>query len=627
MPDDPALPIEDYAMIGDRVTCALVGRNGSIDWLCLPHFDSQAAFAALLGNTGNGRWLIAPAPDAAGNVPRATRAYRGETLILETVFNTPSGSVALIDFMVPEAENATLVRLVQGRTGKVAMRTELALRFDYGFSVPWVTRLDDRSGICAIAGPNMVVLRTTAKLRGQDMRTVSEFTVAGGQTVAFVLSHGASHLAPPEAIDPTAALSATQAYWEAFIAKCTYKGRHWQAVHRSLLTLRALTYAPTGGIVAAATTSLPEQLGGGRNWDYRFCWLRDASLSLFALMGAGYTEEAVAWRDWLQRSIAGSAAQIQIMYGLRGERSLDEREIPWLSGYQGAAPVRTGNAASGQVQLDVYGEVLECLHQARRNGLRAPPSGWALQRNIVEHLATIWDQPDEGMWEIRGPRQHFTFSKIMAWVAVDRMIKDATRHHLSGPVESWRALREKIFQRVLDEGYDARRNTFVQSFGGTELDASLLLIPTVGFLPPSDPRVIGTVAAVEQDLLQDGFVQRYRTQSNVDGLPPGEGAFLACTFWLVDAYAMQGRLTEAQALFERLLGLCNDVGLLAEEYDVGARRQVGNFPQAFSHVALVASAMTLGRVAPDGQPAGAVRRAGLGVAGVVSHPVPHGPAV
>ncbi len=598
MPDEPALPIEDYAMIGDRVTCALVGRNGSIDWLCLPHFDSQAAFAALLGNTGNGRWLISPTPDPAGKVPRATRAYRGESLILETVFETPSGTVTVVDFMVPEAENATLVRLVQGRSGKVAMRTELALRFDYGISVPWVTRLENHSGICAIAGPNMVVMRTQAKLRGQDMRTVSEFTVAAGQTVSFVLSHGASHLAPPRAIDPDAALTRTAEYWQAFIARCSYKGPHWQAVHRSLLTLRALTYAPTGGIVAAATTSLPEQLGGGRNWDYRFCWLRDASLSLFALMGAGYTEEAVAWRDWLQRSIAGSAAQIQIMYGLRGERSLDEREIPWLSGYQGAAPVRIGNAASGQVQLDVYGEVLECLHQARRNGLRPPPHGWALQRNIVEHLATIWDQPDEGMWEVRGPRQHFTFSKIMAWVAVDRMIKDAARHHLSGPIAEWRTLRSKISERVLAEGYDAKRNTFVQSFGGTELDASLLLIPSVGFLPATDRRVVGTVAAIEEDLLQDGFVQRYRTQSNVDGLPPGEGAFLACTFWLVDAYAMQGRVAEARALFERLLALCNDVGLLAEEYDVGARRQVGNFPQAFSHVALVAAAMTLGRLSP-----------------------------
>ena len=477
--------------------------------------------------------------------------------------------------------------------------------------MPWVTKLDDQPGLCAIAGPNMVVLRTDVRLQGRDMRSLGEFTVSAGQTVPFVLSYGKSHRKPPAAIDPLAALAETATYWETFISRCRYKGPYTAAVHRSLLTLKALTYAPTGGIVAAPTTSLPEQLGGPRNWDYRFCWLRDASLTLYALMDAGYTEEAVAWRDWLQRSVAGAASQIQIMYGLHGERSLDERELPWLSGYEKSAPVRVGNAASGQVQLDVYGEVLEALHQARRRGLKAPPHGWALQRNIVAHLAEIWQEPDEGMWEIRGGAQHFTFSKIMAWVAVDRMIKDAVRYHLHGPIDAWRAMRTAIEQRVLSEGYDPVRNTFVQVFGGHELDATLLLIPMVGFLPANDPRVMGTVAAIEKDLLQDGFVMRYRTQSNVDGLPPGEGAFLACTFWLVDAYAMQGRTDEARALFQRLLGLCNDLGLMSEEYDAGAARLVGNFPQAFSHVALVASAMRLSQGGtPDKTPSGDAIRQG-----------------
>ena len=582
-------------MIGDRVTAALVGRNGSIDWLCLPRFDSQACFAALLGTAENGRWLIAP----SGEQARVTRAYRGDSLILETVFETGQGSVAVIDFMVPGACHATLVRLVEGRAGHVAMHTEMALRFDYGISMPWVTQLEDRSGLCAIAGPNMVVLRTTVHLRGKDMRTMGNFTVRAGQTVAFVLAHGESHQKPPPAIDPLAALAATQAFWDEFIGRCQYHGKYRDAVHRSLVTLKALSYGPTGGIVAAPTTSLPESIGGGRNWDYRFCWLRDASLVLFALMGAGYTEEAAAWRDWLQRSIAGSADQIQIMYGLHGERSLDERELPWLAGYEGSTPVRTGNGASGQVQLDVYGEVLECLHLARRHALHPAPHGWALQRNIVEHLATIWDQPDAGMWEIRGGAQHFTFSKIMAWVAMDRMIRDASHYHLSGPVDDWRTLRDTIRDRVLQDGYDPVRNTFTQTFGGTELDASLLLIPSTGFLPADDPRFAGTVAAIEEDLLQNGFVLRYRTQSNVDGLPPGEGAFLACTFWLVEAYANLGRVDAAHALFERLLALCNDVGLLAEEYDPEHNRLLGNFPQAFSHVALLGAAMTLDRQAPS----------------------------
>jgi glucoamylase len=582
------MQIEDYALLGDRVTCALVGMNGSIDWLCLPRFDSGACFTALLGDEGNGNWCIAPS-----KVKRTTRSYRGETLVLETLFETETGTAALIDFLVPETANVTLVRLVEGRTGHVDMHMDLALRFDYGVSIPWVSRLDDDDGFFAIAGPEMVVLRTTAKLQGKDMRSISDFHVKAGQTVSFVLSHGASHLPLPAAVDPMRALADTEAYWNAFSDRCHYAGPHKEAVTRSLLTLKALSYAPTGGIVAAATTSLPEELGGGRNWDYRYCWLRDATLTLFALMGAGFTEEALQWRDWLQRAIAGSAAQIQIMYGLHGERTLDERELHWLPGYENSAPVRIGNGAAGQLQLDVFGEVLECLHQARRHGLSKPHDGWALQSHILEHLETIWEEKDQGMWESRGAPQHYTFSKIMAWVAVDRMTKDAAHYHLSGPVADWRALRDKMRERILREGFDAERNTFTQYFGSKELDASLLLIPRTGFLPATDPRMIGTVAAIEQDLFEDGFVLRYRTESNVDGLPPGEGAFLACTFWLVEAYVAQGRRKEAEKLFERLLGLSNDLGLLAEEYEPRAKRLVGNFPQAFSHVALVAAAMSL----------------------------------
>jgi GH15 family glucan-1,4-alpha-glucosidase len=580
--------IENYALLGDRVTCALVGLNGSIDWLCLPRFDGGACFAALLGDANNGNWQIAPPA-----IKRTTRRYLGDTLILETMFETETGSAALIDFLVPEAANVTLVRLIEGRTGHVDMHMDLALRFDYGVSIPWVSRLDDHEGFFAVAGPEMVVLHTKVKLHGKDMRSLSDFRVKEGQTVSFVLSHGASHLPMAAAIDPRKARADTEAYWNAFAGRCHYAGPHKAAVVRSLLTLKALSYAPTGGIVAAATTSLPEQLGGGRNWDYRYCWLRDATLTLFALMGAGFTAEALQWRDWLQRAIAGSAAQIQIMYGLHGERSLDERELPWLPGYENSAPVRIGNGAAGQLQLDVFGEVLECLHQARRHGLSVPHDGWALQSNILEFLVSIWEEKDQGMWESRGGPQHYTFSKIMAWVAVDRMIKDAGHYHLSGPVADWRVLRDKMRERILREGYDAERNTFTQYFGSKGLDASLLLIPRTGFLPADDPRVVGTVKAIEQDLIEDGFVLRYRTESNVDGLPPGEGAFLACTFWLVDAYVAQGRRREAEKLFERLIGLSNDVGLLSEEYDSGARRLVGNFPQAFSHVALVAAAMSL----------------------------------
>ena len=581
--------IEDYGLIGDCLTAALVGRNGSIDWLCLPHFDGGACFASLLGDSSHGRWLIAP----AGAVSHSSRAYRGDTLILETVFETGEGSVALIDFMVPGSHGATLVRLVEGRRGTVAMSLDLALRFDYGASVPWVEKLDGRDGIRAIAGPDLVVLRSDVALHGRDMRTVADFTVEAGQTRHFVLQHGPSHRELPKAIDTASALAATEGYWRDFLDRCVYRGRWTEAVRRSLLTLKALTYAPTGGIVAAPTTSLPEKIGDGRNWDYRYCWLRDATLTLFALMGAGFASEAAQWRDWLQRSIAGDPAQIQIMYGLHGERRLGESEIPWLPGYEGSAPVRVGNAAAGQVQLDVYGELLDCLHQARVRGIAPPPHGWALQRGIIEHLAQIWEQPDEGMWEVRGGARHFTFSKIMAWVAFDRMIKDATRFHLRGPVDSWCAIRDRIAETVLRDGYDSARNTFVQSFGAQGLDASLLLIPIVGFLPPEDARVRGTLAAIERELLVDGLVLRYRTEEASDGLPPGEGAFLACSFWLAQAYVLQGRTQDAEALFERLLALSNDLGLLSEEYDPAAGRMLGNFPQAFSHVALVGCAMAL----------------------------------
>jgi GH15 family glucan-1,4-alpha-glucosidase len=596
-----ALPIEDYAMIGDRLTAALVGKNGSIDWLCLPRFDSAACFAALVGKPENGFWQIAPKAVTPKGGARVTRNYRDSTMILETLFETDEGAALIIDFMVPGGATSHLVRLVRGVRGHVAMEMRMALRFDYGMSIPWVTRLpgEDQHGIVAIVGPDMVTLRTHAKLRGEDMTTVSDFTLRAGETVAFTLSHGASHLPPPDGVDPEQALRKTEEYWVEFAGRCRFTApandhAHWRpAVVRSLITLKALTYAPTGGIVAAPTTSLPEQLGGARNWDYRYCWLRDATLVLFALMGAGYTEEAIQWRDWLQRTIAGSAAQLQIMYGIQGERRLDEWEVPWLAGYQGAKPVRIGNAASGQIQLDVYGEVLQCLHISRHHGMKPPHHGWDLQRGIVEHLTTIWDQPDEGMWEVRGGARHFTFSKVMAWTALDRMVKDAKHFHLAGDSATWRALRDRIRTDIMAQGFDTELNSFVQSYGAKELDASLLMLPKVGFLPAKDPRMLGTVAAIEKQLMVDGFVQRYQTASGVDGLEGNEGAFLACTFWLADAYAMQGRRHEAIDLFERLLDLRNDVGLLSEEYDPRAKRQVGNFPQAFSHVALVGTAVTL----------------------------------
>jgi GH15 family glucan-1,4-alpha-glucosidase len=590
---DRPLAIEDYGLIGDCRSAALVGRNGSIDWLCWPRFDSAACLAALLGDARNGRWSIAPV-----GPHRVSRSYRGETMIIETVFEAEAGTVAVIDFMPVGEPTPSVIRIVEGRGGKVPMRMTLALRFDYGSSVPWVTRLPDGNGVGAIAGPNLVALRTPVKLRGEDLSTAAEFTVTDGQRIPFVLAYGPSHRPPPDPIDPEAALSATEAFWRDWSARCTYNGHRRPAVIRSLLTLKALTYAETGGIVAAPTTSLPEQLGGSRNWDYRYCWVRDATLTLITLMGAGYFDEAKAWRDWLHRAVAGSPDDLQIMYGIAGERRLAEWEVPWLPGYGGASPVRIGNAASDQLQLDVWGEMMDALHLAREGGIDVLPAAWNVQRVALEHLESIWRAPDDGIWEVRGGRRHFTHSKVMAWVAFDRCIRDAEKYGLDAPLERWRNVRDEIHRTVCAQGFDAGRGTFTQSFGSPELDASLLLIPDVGFLPIDDPRVAGTIAAIERELVVDGLVMRYRTESGKDGLPPGEGVFLPCSFWLADAYQKQGRDAEANALLDRLLALRNDLGLLSEEYDVRAGRQVGNFPQAFSHFALVRSALSLHDRAP-----------------------------
>ncbi len=582
--------IEDYGLIGDCESAALVCRDGSIDWLCWPRFDSDACFAALLGAPEHGRWLLGPQDEA----PRITRRYRGETLILETRFETAEGVATLVDFMPPRSASGNIVRLIVGERGAVPMRMELVVRFGYGSVIPWMSRLED-GGLRAVAGPDMVVLRTPVAVRGKDLTTVAEFCVPAGETVPFVLSHGASHLAPPAALNPRHALKHTERWWQDWCGRCTVAGEHANAVMRSLITLKALTYAPTGGIVAAPTSSLPEQIGGVRNWDYRFCWVRDATLTLLALMGAGYFEEAQAWRDWLLRAVAGSPEDMQIMYGIAGERRLTEWELGWLPGYEGSRPLRIGNAAHGQLQLDVYGELMDAMHHARRGGLAGTESGWAFQRELMRHLETIWDKPDSGIWEARGPPRHYTYSKVMAWVALDRAIRAALNYGLDGPVADWRKLAARIHADVCRRGVDPARNCFVGAYDARELDASLLLIPQLGFLPPTDPRVIATVRAVEQDLLRDGFVQRYDTARADDGLPPGEGTFLACSFWLADAYVLCGRHAEAHALFRRLLALRNDLGLLAEEYDVAARRQVGNFPQAFSHVALIDTALNLTR--------------------------------
>jgi GH15 family glucan-1,4-alpha-glucosidase len=579
--------IEDYALIGDCETAALVGRNGSIDWLCWPRFDSPACFAALLGSSQHGRWILRPAADDA----TSTRAYRDHSLVLETHFETSRGAVTLTDFMPPRGENSDVVRLVRGDSGRVRMTMELVLRFDYGSVIPWVSRLADGTWR-AIAGPDMAVLHTPVRMKGKDFTTVADFEVAEGETIPFVMTYGASHKPPPNPIDPMASLAATESFWREWAERADGDGEWCDAVKRSLMVLKALTYAPTGGIVAAPTTSLPEQIGGTRNWDYRYCWLRDATQTLLSLMNAGYHEEARAWRDWLLRARAGSARQLQIMYGLAGERQLREWEVPWLPGYEHSTPVRVGNAAHGQLQLDVYGEVMDALHQARRGGISKDASEWPFQQALLEHLADIWREPDRGMWEVRGPRQHFTFSKVMAWVAFDRAVKTVEMFGFDGPLDRWRAIRDEIHEEVLERGVDRTRGCFVQAYGSTQLDASLLIIPSTGFLPASDPLVKATIEAIERELFCDGFVMR-DTGKTEDGLPAGEGVFLACSFWLADAYVLLGRIDEARALFERLLSLRNDLGLLSEEYDTRLQRQVGNFPQAFSHVALVNTAHNL----------------------------------
>ena len=585
-----SVPLEDYALLGDCETAALVSRAGSIDWLCWPRFDSDACFAALLGTPEHGRWLLATADPGA----RVSRRYRDDTLILETIHETAAGAVMVTDFMPPRGSHSDIVRVVEGLRGHVRMRTDLVLRFDYGRAVPWVTRSDD-GRLRAVAGPHMVLLASGSAVHGEHFHTVAEFEVTAGQRVPFILTYGPSHLVPPPAVDPDEALAETEAFWHAWARHHESTGQWAAIVSRSLITLKALTYAPTGGIVAAPTTSLPEQLGGVRNWDYRFCWLRDATLTLLALMNAGHTSEAEAWRRWLLRAAAGAPSQAQIMYGLAGERRLTETEVPWLPGYEGSTPVRLGNGAHDQLQLDVYGEVLDAMYQARLGGIASLDAAWAFERALVEHVAAVWTEPDAGIWEVRGGRRHFTHSKVMAWVAVDRGIKSAERFGLQADLPRWRSVRRAIHEDVCARGYDAAQGSFVQSYGATPLDASLLLLPTMGFLPASDPRIAGTVAAVERHLLRDGFVLRYDTEVTEDGLPAGEGAFLPCSLWLADAYVMLGRTGEAHALFERIVALANDVGLLAEEYDPRVGLLVGNFPQAFSHIALINTAHNLTR--------------------------------
>jgi GH15 family glucan-1,4-alpha-glucosidase len=586
--------IEDYALISDCATAALVGRNGSIDWLPLPRFDAPACFAALLGEADHGRWLIAP----AGAINRVKRCYLDGSLILATEFDTPDGGVELVDFIAHRHGSSDIVRLVRGLRGHVAMRTEFILRFDYGSVVPWVERLPE-GGISAIAGPERVLLRTPVPLRGEDLRTVGEFAVAAGETVPFVMSHGQSHLPRPHPTDPEQALHRVEAFWHRWSSRCCPAVPWSEDVKHSLVVLKGLTYSATGGIVAAPTTSLPEQLGGTRNWDYRYCWLRDATFTLLALMNGGFYDEARAWRDWLLRTVAGSPDQLQIMYGLGGERRLLEWEVSWLPGYEGSRPVRVGNAAVKQTQLDVYGEILDALYHAHLHGLPTIDRAIAIGRAVLGHLGRIWRRPDEGIWEVRGPPQHFTHSKVMAWVAFDRAVKITERLGErgggAGAIEQPRRIRDDIHENVCHHGFDRELGSFVQAYGSKSLDASLLLLPLVGFLPPNDPRVIGTIRAIEQRLLVDGFVMRYDTGEVTDGLPPGEGAFLACSFWLADNYILQGRIAEARELFERLLSLRNDVGLLAEEYSPQLGRQLGNFPQAFSHVALVNTAFNLTR--------------------------------
>ena len=580
--------IEDYGLIGDCETAALVGRDGSIDWLCWPAFDSDACFAALLGTRENGRWLIAPTED----VTQFSRRYRDDTLILETRLETANGTIVLTDFMPPRGKASDIVRLVRGVAGKVKLRMELVIRFGFGADIPWVKRTED-GALLAICGQDMTVLRTPVETRGQDMTTLAEFEVGEGEVVPFVLSYGPSHLPLPQPIDPTQALQNTEDFWIDWCGRCTYDGESRDLVMRSLITLKALTYAPTGGIVAAPTTSLPEKLGGARNWDYRFCWLRDATFTLLALMNSGYTEEASAWHNWLLRAVAGAPANMQIMYGIMGQRRLLEWEAGWLPGYEGAQPVRVGNAAHAQLQLDVYGELVDAFHQSRMAELKLDDGTWDLECTVLEHLADVWNQPDHGIWERRGDRRHYVSSKALTWVAFDRGIKSAERFGFDAPLEKWRSLRDTIHRDVCEKGFDAAQNTFVESYGSQLLDASILLLPAVGFLPASDPRVRGTLAAIERHMMRDGFVLRHDPREISEERQPIEGAFLACSLWLADALVLAGEIEKAQSLFDRVVTVANDLGLLAEEFDSVAGRQTGNFPQALTHIALINTAHNL----------------------------------
>jgi GH15 family glucan-1,4-alpha-glucosidase len=581
--------IEDYGLIGNCRTCALVSRDGTIDWLCLPRFDSAACFAALIGNRDNGRWRLSAADPSA----RVTRSYRDGSVIIDTIIETASGRARVTDFMPIGEPNNSIIRIAEGLTGSVDLHLDLTLRFDYGSAIPWVLGLEDQSGFEAICGPDRVTIFSTLPLRNENMASAADFTLGAGQRQVFILVHNESHLDLPAKPDPDQTLSDTVAFWEDWSKTSNYEGQWTEAVRRSLITLKALTYAPTGGIVAAPTTSLPEQIGSSRNWDYRYCWLRDATLTLGALLRAGYMSEAKAWRDWLMRAVAGMPDQIQIMYGIAGERRLDEFEIPWLDGYENSKPVRIGNAASTQVQLDVYGEVMMVLSEGRRLGLADLPDGWGLQKALGNHLCDIWRDNDEGIWEVRSGKQPFVFSKVMAWSALDRCITDAEAHGFDAPLDTWRLNREAVRAEIMARGFNTGLNSFTQVYDGDQLDASLLLIPRTGFLDAADPKMIGTVAAIEKALVVDGLVQRYNTAESKDGLPPGEGVFLACSFWLADNFAYQGRIDEASTLFERLLGLSNDLGLLAEEYSSELKRQLGNFPQAFTHIAVVNTAFSI----------------------------------
>jgi GH15 family glucan-1,4-alpha-glucosidase len=580
-------PIEDYALIGDCETAALVDRRGSIDWLCWPHFASESCFTALLGSDENGYWRLCP----ANGEWKTTRSYREHTLILETIFHHPDGVVRLIDFMPIRERHSDVVRIVEGVEGKVSMRMELALRFDYGRTVPWVTRIED--GIRAVAGPNLAMLHAAVEVHGENLTTVADFDVDKGQRIWFTLTYGVSYEADPAPIDAEQALKDAEDFWVDWAGKLQYEGDYREMVERSLITLKALTFRPTGGIAAAATTSLPEYIGGVRNWDYRYCWLRDTTFTLMALTSGGYYDEAAAWQDWLLRALAGSPDQIQIMYGLKGERQLVEWEADWLPGYEGSRPVRIGNAAAGQVQLDIYGEMLNSFYHAQKSMAVHGEDDFRVLALLLEHLEKIWREPDEGIWETRGGPQQFTYSKMMAWVAFDRAVKLAEQLKYKAPLEKWRNIRDSIHAEICDRAFNAQKNSFVQYYGSDQLDAALLLMPQVGFLPCNDPRIKGTIEAVERELMPDGFVLRYNTSKVQDGLPPGEGVFLACSFWMVSSLKAIGRTEDARALFERLLGIANDLGLYSEEYDFSRKRMVGNFPQAFSHIALVIAACDL----------------------------------